>query len=73
MSAPAAPVTAPACPDVEDGDHDRFAHWAASSEVTRAYVTGEPIMALCGKYWVPTRDPDRFPICPTCAEIKAAP
>jgi hypothetical protein len=24
---------------------------------------------LCGKVWVPVRDPARFPICPTCKEI----
>lgn len=39
---------------------------------SRAYVTGEAITALCGKKWVPTRDPSRYPICPTCIERKAA-
>ena len=32
-------------------------------------VTGKPIRALCGKLWVPTRDPEKFPVCPTCKEI----
>ena len=41
-------------------------------DVARAYVTGEAIDALCGKKWVPTRDPSRYPICPTCVERKAA-
>jgi uncharacterized C2H2 Zn-finger protein len=27
------------------------------------------VKALCGKMWVPTRDPDRFPICPNCKDI----
>ena len=40
--------------------------------LARAYVTGEAIVALCGKKWVPTRDPSRYPICPTCVERKAA-
>jgi hypothetical protein len=35
-------------------------------------VTGEAIVALCGKKWVPTRDPSRYPICPTCKELKEA-
>ena len=55
-----------------DGDHDRFAHYARKDDVARAYVTGEAITALCGKKWVPTRDPTRYPICPTCVERKAA-
>ena len=61
------------CPvDTDDGDHDRFAHYARKDDVARAYVTGEAIIALCGKKWVPTRDPSRYPICPTCVERKAA-
>ena len=34
-----------------------------------AYIEGTPIRALCGKVWVPTRDPSRYPVCPTCQEI----
>jgi len=30
---------------------------------------GTPVVALCGKTWVPGRDPDKFPVCPTCKEI----
>ena len=26
-------------------------------------------MALCGKIWVPNRDPQKFPVCPICKEI----
>ncbi len=39
------------------------------NESTRAYFDGTPVRALCGKVWVPTRDPSRYPICPTCKEI----
>ena len=66
------PVVAPERPDLDDGDHDRFAHYARRDDVTRAYVTGEAIVALCGKKWVPTRDPKGYPICPTCKERKDA-
>ena len=33
---------------------------------------GKPVKALCGKKWVPSRDPKRYPVCPTCRERKAA-
>ena len=66
------PVQAPVTIDTDGGDHDRYAHYAKKDDVTRAYVTGEAITALCGKKWVPTRDPTRYPICPTCVERKAA-
>ena len=53
-------------PLLDDGDHDKFAHYVRKSDMTRAYIEGEPITALCGKKWVPTRDPDRYPVCPDC-------
>lgn len=63
---------APVRVDTDTGDHDRFAHYARKDLVARAYVTGEAITALCGKTWVPTRDPEQYPICPTCIERRAA-
>ncbi len=27
------------------------------------------MIALCGKVWVPGRDPNKFPICPDCKAI----
>ena len=32
-------------------------------------VNGTAVKALCGKIWVPGRDPKRYPLCPTCKEI----
>lgn len=58
-------------PVTDDGDHDRFAHYALKDDVTRAAVEGTPVTAICGKVWVPSRDPSKYPICKTCAEIKA--
>jgi hypothetical protein len=66
------PTEAPEHVTTDDGDHDRFAHYCKKDDVARAYVTGEAIVALCGKKWVPTRDPKRYPVCPTCKELKAA-
>lgn len=55
---------------IDDGDHERFAHVVVpASAVTEAYITGTPVTALCGKTWVPSRDPGRYPVCPTCKEI----
>ena len=53
----------------DDGDHERFAHYAPKDKIVEAMVTGTPIRALCGKVWVPSRDPQRYPVCPTCKEI----
>lgn len=53
-------------PSTGDGDHDKFAHICRKEDVTRAYITGEAIEALCGKKWVPTRDPENYPVCEAC-------
>jgi hypothetical protein len=53
----------------EDGDHDRFAHYIKKEKIVESAVTGKSVKALCGKKWVPSRDPQKFPICPLCKEI----
>lgn len=53
----------------EDGDHERFAHYVRKEKVVESAVTGEPVIALCGKVWVPGRDPSKFPVCPECQAI----
>lgn len=53
----------------QDGDHDKFAHYAEKDEIMKAFVYGVPIVALCGKIWVPTRDGEKFPVCPECNKI----
>nr|WP_322633575.1 DUF3039 domain-containing protein [Glycomyces albidus] len=53
----------------EDGDEERFSHYVPKDKLMAAMVDGIPVKALCGKMWVPSRDPDRFPICPQCKEI----
>ena len=54
---------------VEEGDHERFSHYVPKDKLTDAMVLGTPVVALCGKVWVPSRDPERFPVCPECKEI----
>jgi len=53
----------------EPGDHERFAHYVRKEKIVESAVTGTPVVALCGKVWVPGRNPDRFPVCPMCKEI----
>ena len=53
----------------EDGDHDVFAHYVEKEEVADAVIYGWPVVALCGKIWIPYRDPSKYPICPTCQKI----
>ncbi|MDQ3538637.1 MAG: DUF3039 domain-containing protein [Actinomycetota bacterium] len=69
-------LTRPDLTPTTDGDHERFSHIVrakdgkgASVLVTEAMVNGTPVEALCGKVWVPSRDPKRYPVCPTCREI----
>ncbi|MCC6495705.1 MAG: DUF3039 domain-containing protein [Propionibacteriaceae bacterium] len=56
----------------EEGDHERFSHYVPKAKLTEAMVMGTPVIALCGKVWVPSRNPDRFPVCPECKEIWAS-
>ena len=53
----------------DEGDHERFSHYVEKDKLTEAMVMGTPVVALCGKVWVPGRDPDKFPVCPACKEI----
>ena len=53
---------------LEDGDHERFSHYVDKDKLTEAMVLGTPVVALCGKVWVPSRAPEKFPVCPECKE-----
>jgi len=65
-----------------DGDHERLAHIvlegfkpeegefvSTGPSVVEGLVTGTAVRALCGKVWVPDRDPKKYPLCATCKEI----
>ena len=69
-------------PDLDDGDHDRMAHIvlegytpkggdfvSTGPSVVEGMVNRTAVRALCGKEWVPGRDPARYGLCPTCKEI----
>lgn len=55
----------------DEGDHERFSHYVPKDKLTEAMVMGTPVVALCGKVWVPSRSPEKFPVCPECKEIWA--
>ena len=57
---------------IDEGDHERFSHYVDKNKITESAVTGKPVRALCGKKWIPNRDPRKFPVCPTCKEIHAS-
>lgn len=77
--APTSPATSTAVLEREDtstdprlsepGDHERFAHYVRKEKILESAMSGDPVIALCGKVWVPGRDPSRFPVCPACKEI----
>lgn len=61
-------VTAPVY-QYEDGDEERFSHYVPKDKILDSALTGKPVRALCGKKWIPTRDPEKFPLCPLCKKI----
>jgi len=54
---------------IEEGDHERFSHYVQKEKILASALSGKPVIALCGKVWTPGRDPEKFPVCPTCKEI----
>ncbi len=47
------------------------AHLVRRRGLTRAYVLGLPITAMCGHRFIPTRDPAGLPPCRGCAQVRA--
>lgn len=54
---------------LDEGDHDRYSHYVKKDKILASALSGQPVIALCGKVWTPGRDPEKFPVCPTCKEI----
>lgn len=50
-------------------DDDKVAHYVEKDEMMIGLVYGVPIIALCGKIWIPSRDGEGSPICKSCEEI----
>jgi hypothetical protein len=57
-------------PRLDDGDDDpRYSHFVRKEEILRSAVEGVAVTALCGKTWRPSRDPEKYPVCPRCKEM----
>jgi hypothetical protein len=58
-------------PDLEETDRgeEHFAHYTDAASATEGYIMGTPITALCGKVFIPHRDPEKLRVCPECKEI----
>lgn len=54
---------------LDQGDHEKFSHYVKKDKIVESAVMGSAVVALCGKVWVPSRDPQKFPVCPSCKEI----
>lgn len=61
-------LDAPTLAPTDAGDHDRFKHYVPADQIADAIILGTPLTALCGKKWVPSADPERFPLCPACKQ-----
>lgn len=55
-------------PELSHGE-PKFAHYVNDDNATEAYITGSPLTALCGYVWVPSRDPQNYPVCPECKRL----
>lgn len=56
--------------NVFEDDPNEMAHIVYPKEkVTEAYVLGNPVTALCGFTWVPSKDPQNKPVCQKCLDI----
>lgn len=53
----------------DSDDSNQFAHYADKAKVTEGYIMGTPVIALCGKVFIPSRDPEKLRVCPVCKEI----
>lgn len=54
----------------DDGDdHERFSHYVRQDKILKSALGGNAVVALCGKIWVPGRDPKKYPVCPECKKI----
>ena len=54
---------------LDQGDHERFSHYVKKDRIVESAVMGSAVVALCGKVWVPSRDPEKFPVCPDSKQV----
>jgi Protein of unknown function (DUF3039) len=55
----------------DEFDGSDYAHYAPKDGLVEAMIYGSFVTALCGWRFVPMRDPEKFPVCPRCREIRS--
>lgn len=53
----------------DGGNADRFAHYVSKDKIEESRLTGRPVVALCGKVWIPRHEANDYPVCPECNRI----
>ncbi|MYR59141.1 DUF3039 domain-containing protein [Streptomyces sp. SID625] len=41
--------------------------------MVRSFTTVEPVFALCGEKWTPSKNPEEYPVRLECREIRESP
>ena len=54
----------------DDKEHPNFT--PAGTSVVEGIINAVPVVALCGKKWVPRGDTKKYGMCPTCKEIASS-
>lgn len=65
----ASTLTEPTTDRTQQYDNSRYAHYVDKSKIVDASVTGAALWTLCGIKLIPSRDPDKLPVCRACKEI----
>lgn len=53
-------------PLISEDDEPEVSHIVRKEDQMIGYMAGRPIVALCGVIFIPTRDPEKFPVCQKC-------
>lgn len=55
----------------EDLDFEEpvVSHLISREDAMNGYINGVAVTAACGHVFVPTRDPNRYPLCQKCVEV----
>jgi hypothetical protein len=55
----------------EDLDFEEpvVSHLITREDAMNGYINGVAITALCGHVFVPTRDPEKYPLCQKCIDV----
>jgi hypothetical protein len=53
----------------DDNGDQIFTHYGKKEKVTEGYVMGTPVVAMCGKVFIPHRDPLKYPVCRECEDV----